>query len=100
MVVPLRKHWDFGVEGAKAFVEPVVFVVAAKLGQAVRGDGFFLRDDIAPDLAVRKFQLGRYRTVGIDVIAGMDEEVRAAVTHGSVGSQSSARGIDAPALAH
>jgi hypothetical protein len=99
MIVPLREHRDFGVEGTKVFVEPVVFVVAAKLRQAVRGDGFFFRHDVAPDLAVRQLQLGGDGTVGINVIAGMNEEIRPVVAHGPVGPKSPARGIDAPALA-
>ena len=79
VIVPLREHRDFGVEGAEIVVEPVVFVVAAELREAVRGDGFFFRHDVAPDLAVRQLQLGRHRTIGIDVIAGMNEEVRTVV---------------------
>ncbi len=43
VIVPLREQGDGGVEGAKALVEPVVFVVAAELGEAVGDDGLLLR---------------------------------------------------------
>ena len=99
VIVPLREHRDLGVEGAKVLVEPVVFIVAAKLRETVRDDRFFFRHDVAPDLAVRQLQLGGDGTVGIDVIAGMNEEVWPVVAHGPVGPHAAARGIDAPALA-
>jgi hypothetical protein len=40
MVVPLREQGHGGMEGAKVLVEPVVFVVAAELCEAVGDDGF------------------------------------------------------------
>src|SRR5438309_9931195 len=98
MIVPLRKHRHVSMEGTKILVEQTVFVVAAKLREAVRDDGFFLSHDVAPHLAVRQLQLTLDRAIGIDVIAAMDEEVRAVVQHGAVGAISPARGIDAPAL--
>ena len=99
MVVPLRQHRHLRIEGAQILVEQVVFVVAAKLREGLGDDGFFLRDDIAPEAAVRQFQFGLDRAVGIDVIAAMNEEVRAVFQHGGVGSHAAAGGIDAPALA-
>jgi hypothetical protein len=86
------------MEGTKIVVEQVVFVVAAKLVEAVGDDGFFLGHDIAPDRAVRQLQFGLHRTIGIDVVAGMDEKIRAVVQHGAVGTHAAAGGIDAPAL--
>ena len=98
MVVPLRQQRHLGVKGAKIFVEQIVFVVAAKLLEGLGDDGFFLRHDVAPDLAIRQLQFPLHRTIGIDVIAGMNEEVGAVVQHGAVGAHAAARGIDAPAL--
>src|SRR5262249_4013574 len=99
MVVPLREHRHLGVEGAEVIVEPVVSVVAAKLRQAVRDRGFLFGDNVAPDFAVWKPLRGRYRAIRIDVVAGMDEEVRTIVEHGAIGPISAAADIDAPALA-
>ena len=79
-------------------IEPVVFVVAAKLLKSLRNDGFLLGDDVAPDLAVRQRLLRRHRAIRIDVIAGMDEEIRALVPHGAIATQATARRVDAPAL--
>ena len=98
MVVPLRQHRHLRIEGAHILVEQVVFVVAAKLREGFGDNGFVLRDDVPPDVAVRQFQFGLDRTVGIDVIATMNEEVRAVFQHGGVGSHAAAAGIDAPAL--
>src|SRR6185437_5947604 len=64
-----------------------------------RHHGFLFGDDVAPDLAVGQLQFTFHRTIGIDVIAGMDEEVRTIVEHGPVGTHPAARRIDAPALA-
>src|SRR5439155_377424 len=62
----------------------VVFVVAAELRQRVRDLGFLLGHDIAPNLAVRQLLLGGNRAVGVDVITGVDEEVRPIVEHGAI----------------
>jgi len=99
VIVPLREHWNLRVEGAQIVVEQIVFIVAAELLQTVRDDGFFLRDDVPPERAVRQFQFRWHRAIGIDVIAGMNEEVRAVFQHGPVGPHAAAGGIDAPALA-
>ena len=98
MVVPLRQHRHLRIEGAQILVEQIVFVVAAKLREVFGDDGFFLRDEIAPQAAVGQFQFGLDRTVGVDVIAAMNEEVRTVFEHGGVGSHAAAAGIDAPAL--
>ena len=98
VVVPLRQHRHLRVEGAQIVVEQVVFVIATELLEAVRDHGFFLGYDVPPDAAIRQFQLRRHRTIGVDVIAGVDEEIRTVVEHGFVGPHAAARGIDAPAL--
>ncbi|MBA7645384.1 hypothetical protein ES703_53140 [subsurface metagenome] len=98
MVVPLREHRHIGVEGAEVLIEPVVFVVGAEFVEAVRNDGFLFGHDIAPDLAARQLQLALDRTIRIDVVAAMDEEVGTVVQHRAIGAIAAARGIDAPAL--
>ena len=98
VIVPLREHRHLGVEGAQIVVEQIIFVVGAELFEAVRHHGFLFGDDVAPDLAIGQLQFAFHRTIGIDVIAGMDEEVRAVAEHGAVGAHPAARGIDAPAL--
>ncbi len=99
VIVPLREHCHLRVEGAQVLVEQVVFIVAAKLCDAVCDLGFLRRHDIAPNVAVRQLQFRRHRAVGVDVIAGMNEEVRTVFQHGPVGAHAAAGGIDAPALA-
>ena len=99
MIVPLREHRYLRVERAHVFVEQIVFVIAAKLGERVCDGGFFLGDDVAPDSAVRQFQFGRHGTIGIDVIAGVDEKIRAVVEHGAIGPHAAAGRVDTPALA-
>ncbi len=98
MVVPLREHRHLRIEGTQVLVEQVVFVVAAKLRKVLCDCGFFLRDEVAPKAAVGKFQFGLDRTVGIDVIAAMNEEIWTVLEHGGVGSHAAASAIDAPAL--
>ena len=99
MVVPLGEHRHLRVEGAQIVVEQVIFVVAAKLREAMGDDGFLFRHDVPPDPAIGQFRLGGNRTIGIDVIAGMNEKIRTVVQHGPVGAHAAAGGIDAPTLA-
>ena len=42
--------------------------------------------------------LARHGAVGIDAVAGMDEEIRAVVAHGAERAHAAARHVDAPAL--
>src|SRR5258708_3005767 len=87
------------VEAPQLIVEEIVFIIAAKLRQAVRDDGFLFGDDIVPDFAIRQFQFTGDGTVGVDVIAGMNEEIRTVFEHGAVAAHAAAAGIDTPALA-
>jgi len=98
MIVPLRQHRHLRIEGAQIPVEQVVFVVAAKLRKVLSDDGFFFGDEIPPEATVGQFQFRLDRTVRIDVIAAMNEEVRAIFEHGGVGSHAAAAGIDTPTL--
>jgi hypothetical protein len=86
------------MEGAEILVNVVVFVVAAELLQGARDFGFFFRHEIAPDFAIGELQLGGNGAVGIDMVAGMDEEIRAILQHGAIAAISAARDVDAPAL--
>ena len=61
--------------------------------------GLFLGDEVPPDLAVGELHLGRQHQIRIDVIAGMDEEVRPGAQHGRIGAHAAARLVDPPALA-
>src|SRR6266436_8778529 len=99
MIVPLRQHRHLRIEGAKIAVEQVVFIIAAELREAMRNRGFLFRHDVAPDFPVRQLQFGRDRTIGVDVIAGMNEKIRAVFEYGAVGSHAAAGSVDAPALA-
>ena len=99
MIVPLGEHCHLRVEGAQVLVEQVVFIVAAKLWEAVRDLGFLSRHYVAPDLTVRQLQFRRHRAIGVDVIAGMNEEVGTVFQHSLVGAHATAGWIDAPALA-
>jgi hypothetical protein len=99
VVVPLREHRHLGVESAHVRVEKIVFVVAAVVGDRCRDPRLFLGDDILPRFAVRQLQFAFDRAVGIDAVAGMDEEVRPALQHCRIGAHAAARLVDAPALA-
>jgi len=98
MIVPLRQHRHLRIEGAKIAVEQVVFIIAAELREAMGDRGFLFRHDVAPDFPVRQLQFGRDRTIGVDMIAGMNEKIRTVFEHGAVGSHAAAGSIDAPAL--
>ena len=58
----------------------------------------FLRDDIAPDLAVFRRHLGQDRPIGINRVAVVDEKVRVAQAHRFIDFHAAKIGIDAPAL--
>ena len=57
------------------------------------GDG-----EVLPDFSVRQFHLGGNDAVGIDGVAGMNQEIRLVLVHGGVGDHAAVVGIDAPAL--
>ena len=98
VIVPLREHGNLGVEREHVFVEQVVFVVSAELGQRFRRLRFVLGNDIPPHLPVRHLLFCRDRRVGVDGVTVVDEKVRAILQHGRVGAHAAARLIDAPAL--
>src|SRR6185295_16976277 len=55
-------------------------------------------DDVSPDATIGQLQLRFYRAIRIDVVAGMDEEVRTVVEHGAVSPHPATAFVDAPAL--
>src|SRR5262249_35991195 len=81
---------------------PVVQLEVRVPRAGLRGRGYvglFLGDEVPPDFPVGDLDLGRYHQIRIDVIAGMDEEVRPVAQHGRIGAHAAARLVDAPALA-
>src|SRR6266404_2396203 len=63
------------------------------------GNFCFLRDrDVLPDLAVSELDLGGNGVIGIDGVAGMQEEIRPVLAHGGEGEHAAVVRIDAPAL--
>src|SRR4051794_2105710 len=63
------------------------------------GDLCLLLDgDVLPDLAVRQVDLALDRAVGIDAVAGMQQEVRPVLSHGLEGEHAAFVRVDAPAL--
>jgi hypothetical protein len=98
VIVPLREDRNLSVERAHICVEQIVFVVAAKLGKRLRGFSLVLGHEVFPNLAVRHFLLGEDWTVGVDIIAAVDEEIRPVAQHCGVGAHAAARLVDAPAL--
>jgi hypothetical protein len=80
-------------------VHEIVFVVAAELGERLRRLGLVLGDHVLPDLAVSHLHLGDDRAIGVNIVAAMDEEIRAVAQHGRVGAHAAACLVDAPALA-
>ena len=75
VIVPLREHRDLGIERAQVPVEQVVFVVAAKVGERLATRDFSSVTRFLQISPFGKLALGANRTIGIDVVARMDEEV-------------------------
>ena len=80
-------------------VEKIVFMRGAEFVERF-GDFCFLGDgDVLPDLAAFERHFGLDRAVGIDRVAGMQQEIRLVFLHGGKGEHAAVVGIDAPALA-
>ncbi|MFK4511613.1 hypothetical protein ABIF81_006791 [Bradyrhizobium daqingense] len=99
MVVPLHEDRHLGIEGAEVVVGQIVFVRGAVLVQRLRDLGLLGNGEVLPGLAVGKPHLGLDRTVGIDGVAGMQEEIRTMLAHRGEGDHAAVIGVDAPALA-
>ena len=99
MVVPLPDLHHFAVEAANIGIELVVAIVAAELLERLGHLALFFGEHIvAPSAAVGQFHLGLDRAVGIDRVAGMNEEVGIALAHGLIDAHAAEGGVDAPAL--
>ena len=66
-----------GVEPAHVLVEQVVTVIAAELVERLRDLALLWRHHVPPHAAIVQLHLRRERRVGIDGVAGMDEDVGA-----------------------
>ena len=98
VIVPLREDRNLAIEREHVLIEQIVFVVATELRQRLGRLGLVFGHDIAPELAVGHLLLGRDRTIGIDVIAVVDEKIGLVAQHGRVGTHPAARFVDPPAL--
>src|SRR3974377_1475494 len=77
----------------------MLLLIAAIGGERLGRLRFLLGHDAAPQRAIGQFPCRRDRTIGIDVVAAMDEEIRRIAVHGSVAAHAATREVDAPALA-
>jgi hypothetical protein len=98
VVVPLHQDRHLRAEAPLVLVEEVVGEVPAVVGEALRHPGLGGRGHVLPDGAVLEPDLGRDGPVRVDLIAGVDEEVRVAAAHELVHLHPAPVGIDAPAL--
>src|SRR6266568_3248685 len=73
--------------------------LSQEVGERLGELGFLLSDDIPPHLAVRKLALRVKRTVGVNVVATMNEKIGPRFQHGRIGAHTPARLVDAPATA-
>src|SRR5262245_58306288 len=98
MVIPLRKHWDLRGKGTDVLVEQIVLVGPAELSERFGHLRLVFGDDILPEFAVRHFLLSGYGTVGIDIVAVVNEEIWPVFQHRRVGTHAAARLVDPPPL--
>ena len=98
VVVPLDEHRDLGAEAALVVVQEVVGEVAAELLERLGHLGLGLGGHVAPDRAVVERDLGLDRPVRVDLVAGVDEEVRVRAPHDLVHLHAAPGGVDAPPL--
>src|SRR5947209_15105591 len=98
MVVPLDEDRHLGVEGTHMIIKEIVFVRGAELIESFGDLGLLRNGDVLPDLVVRQLHLCGDDAVGINGIAGMEQEVRAVLAHGGESKHAAIIGIDTPAL--
>ena len=98
VIVPLHEDRHLGIEGADIVVGEIVFVRGAVLVQRLGDLGLLGDGDVLPDLAVGELDLGGDHAVGVDGVAGMQQEIRPVFAHGCEGDHAAVIGIDAPAL--
>ena len=98
MIVPLYEDRYFGVEGAQIIIQEIVFVRGAELVESFGDLGLFWNRDVFPSLVIRQFYLGGDNAVGIDRIAGVEQEIGTMLAHGGEGKHAAIVRIDTPAL--
>ena len=98
MIVPLDEERRLGGEAALVLVHQVVGEVAAELIQGLGHLGLGLGGHVLPDRAVVQRDLRLQRTVGIDLVAAVDEEIRIVTPHRLIQAIATPFRIDAPAL--
>src|SRR3954452_6780130 len=98
MIVPLDEDRDFGAEGAHIIVKEIVFMRSAELVQSFGDLGLFRNRDVFPNLVIRQFYLGGDNAVGIDRVAGVEQEIGTVLVHGGESKHAAIVGIDTPAL--
>jgi len=86
VIIPLCEDRHLGIERAHVRVEQIVFVVAAELGERSAGFAF---SSITMFFQISPFGIfcsSRIGTVGVDIVAAVDEEIRQIAQHGGVGA--------------
>src|SRR5690242_18368229 len=99
MVVPLYEDRNLGIERADVLIHEIVFVRAAEFVERFGDLCLFRNGDVLPDFAVGKLDLGGNDAVGIDGVAGMNQEIRLMLAHGSERDHAAVVGVYTPALA-
>ncbi len=99
VVVPLRQHRDLRVQREQVSVEQVVLVAAPELGEGFGRLRDLLGHAVPPEGAVGQLHLGLDRPVGVDRVAGMEEEVRPVLGDGRIDRHAATGFVDPPALA-
>ena len=99
VVVPLHVLRDGGVEASQRLVLQVVAIAAAKLLEGLGHLRLLGRHDVAPGAAATgQRDLGLDRTVGVDHVAAVDEEIRLQPAHRLVDLHPAPLQIDPPPL--
>jgi hypothetical protein len=99
VIVPLRHHRHLGVEAAEVRVAEVVAVAAAELAERLCHLADAVLDEVAPRRSVVEADRLRDRPVGVDEIAGVDEEVRLDGAHRGERLHAAVGFVQAPPLA-
>src|SRR6266478_9068801 len=82
VIVPLHEDRYLGIEGADIVVEEIVLMRRAEFVERLGDLSLFRNSDVLPDLAIGKLDLGGNGAIGIDAVAGMQQEVRLVLAHG------------------
>ena len=98
MVVPDHELRERRVEAADVVVEQVVAIVAPELGERLGHLALLFGHQVPPHAPIVEPDLGDERVVGVDRVAGVDEDVGAGLAHRVVEPHPAHPRIDAPAL--